>query len=235
MRLPWPTKITAQDPVFKYRERSLWLLHQTPKTIGELPHFVVPIQQQSYNQEPDQEPQLLILEPEIGRGRSRPPHRLKVPPAHDCLVEDVGLHEEAGLTGPLVLAVEELPDSVGDLTDLPAAKAFSDELPTAALLEPPEASIRLERLAEVEEVERATGAERQVADEGEFAVGILHEGMELGECIGGSAAVVVDGHGQGVEVEGLAMATIARQATTSGTVFVCQKRQLHVQMHRGAR
>lgn len=83
-------------------------------------------------------------------------------------------------------------------------------------------------------MERAPGAERQVADEGEFAVGVLHEGVELCEGIGGSAAVVVDGHGQGVEVEGVAMATIGKKATTSVRVFVRQKRELHVQMHRGA-
>lgn len=95
------------------------------------------------------EPQLLAPQPELHLPLAR---RLKIPPAQDRLVEDVGLDQEPRLAGAEILVVVELADPGGDLADLPAAEAGGEEVPAVLLLEAPELGVGLEGLLEVEEV-----------------------------------------------------------------------------------
>lgn len=116
------------------------------------------------------EPQLLAPQPELHLPFSRH-RRLKVAPAQDRLVEDIGLDQEPRLAGAEVLVVVQLADPGGNLADLPAAEAGGEEVPAVVLLEAPELGVGLEGLFEIEEVVGPAGVRGEGLGLGELAVG----------------------------------------------------------------
>lgn len=131
------------------------------------------VQNQSDQQEPRVEPQLLSPNLEIIRLR-----HLEVLPAKNRLVEDVRLQQKPGLAGPHVLAEIQLANPAGDLTNLPPLQAGLDELLPVLLLELPEPHVGLERLVEQVALGGASFVRREVADAGILLVRGLHQSAE---------------------------------------------------------
>lgn len=155
------------------------VINKSLEPLSEKLNHLGPVQNQRNEQKPGVEPQLLepnaeILLPEsFGTGIGP----LKVVPAKNGLVEDVGLDEEPGLAGPHVLAEVELADPARDLADFPAVQTGLDELGPFLLLVLPEAHVGLEDLVEVVLVVD-TSVRWHVANPSELPVRALHQRSE---------------------------------------------------------
>jgi hypothetical protein len=139
-----------------------------------------PPHQHGHDEEPRDEPQLLVPDQErlvpAAAAAFRARRGAEVPAAVDSLVEDVGPDERPRLGRAEVPRVVELPDPRGDLADLPAAEPAGDELPAALLLQAPQARVRLEGLPAVVV---PAAVERQVPRARELAVRRLRQRLEL--------------------------------------------------------
>lgn len=157
---------------FCFLEVPLGLIHQRLELIRQAADHLPPAQHEANNQEPGEEPELLVGEGGVLR-RPIP----EVLPAEDSLIEDVGLGQVGRVARPLVLAVVELSDPGCDLPDLPPPQPGLHQLLPVLLLELPQLRVDLEGLVEIRVVPIAAVIGK-IAKPGELAIALVDEGPE---------------------------------------------------------
>lgn len=127
----------------------LALIHHAFEQPDQLSDHLPAAEHEAHDQEPGEEPELLVGKRHVLRLPRRAAAVSKVLPAEDGLVEYVGLGEVGRVAGALVLAVVQLGDPRGDLAHLPPPQPGFHQLLAVLLLQLPQLGVDLERLVEI--------------------------------------------------------------------------------------